>query len=699
MATIYFLTTPHLYKSNARLLIDRSVSQYLQRNNIHEAPTFYDVGSQMHILSSDSIILPVVRQLNLAKDPEFVDQPPKPGEESEWSFGSLKSKLKKYVKAQLGWDKDPETFEIMSSERLAVEAVLSRLSVYRADVPTVINVTIESEDPDKAAQIANTIVDTYISTSRSNKINSTKIASRFLQERLIELRNQAAGAEAQLQDFRKDQLDLVTTVNSDLASRKLNRLTARLTESQIAIAEAKARLARIKQASNADTPGVFVPDNEIMIRLRSQYRALDQKLREIESQVGPKHAAAVKLRKRLKEMKAEIRDEEARIASAFSNDLQLSQIQDKEISATLSRAVKDAQARSQAQTKLRELESRAETLRRLYNTALQKFNEVPQSVRVQEARIITRATPPLRKSRMKTIAVFGGSLMLGLFMGLGVAVGKEMGTGALRVPEQVKSLVPVYCAVLPRVKKLLRSKDCHKTDGHCGALEERVIDAPFSRFTEGIRNVQAAIISKNFEKGCKVIGIISCAPKEGKSTTAANIAAQMAASSMGRTLLVDGDLHGRQLTAMLAPDASEGFIEAMQSPERLESIVVRRERPGFDFLPCPMSERITNSANLLGSLETQSLLTKMNQNYDFIIIEIAPIASVVDVKMAERFIDAFVLVVEWGSTRRKLLSEALDETPFIRDRIICSVLNKADPASLKYIEAYKGRRFADYYIG
>jgi succinoglycan biosynthesis transport protein ExoP len=73
--------------------------------------------------------------------------------------------------------------------------------------------------------------------------------------------------------------------------------------------------------------------------------------------------------------------------------------------------------------------------------------------------------------------------------------------------------------------------------------------------------------------------------------------------------------------------------------------------------------------------------------------------SVVDIKTIERLIDGFVFVVEWGSTKRSLLQEALSETEMIHDRLMCMVLNKADPRELRSLEAYKGNRFKDYYVG
>ncbi len=109
--------------------------------------------------------------------------------------------------------------------------------------------------------------------------------------------------------------------------------------------------------------------------------------------------------------------------------------------------------------------------------------------------------------------------------------------------------------------------------------------------------------------------------------------------------------------------------------------------------------RAQNPAELLGSPEMSQLLTAARSSYDYIIIEIAPIMSVVDLKTIERFIDAFVFVVEWGQTKRGLVVDALAEADVIRDRVVGMVLNKADPVALRQMESYKGDKFRHYYQG
>src|SRR5262249_4131548 len=82
------IAAPTLYKSSARILVDRSMNRYLQTNKIVAEPVFdqAEMESQVHILSSDSIVIPVVRSLNLVNDSEFVGPPDTLGGKILWKF-------------------------------------------------------------------------------------------------------------------------------------------------------------------------------------------------------------------------------------------------------------------------------------------------------------------------------------------------------------------------------------------------------------------------------------------------------------------------------------------------------------------------------------------------------------------------------------------------------------------------------------
>jgi succinoglycan biosynthesis transport protein ExoP len=228
-------------------------------------------------------------------------------------------------------------------------------------------------------------------------------------------------------------------------------------------------------------------------------------------------------------------------------------------------------------------------------------------------------------------------------------------------------------------------------------IEEHVLASPYSRFAEALRNVKASIDFAPGPSGPKVIGVVSSLPAEGKTVLAANLAALIIAGSGARALLIDSDLHRRKLTDALAPGARAGLIEALEDPSRLAELVVKQNRSGLNVLPCASESRIPNAPELLGSPKMEHLLAAARNCYDYIIFEIAPIKSVVDVKMIERLIDRFVFVVEWGQTRHAVVLDALSSVQAIRDRIVAAILNKVDLVEFRRIESCRGARFEEYY--
>jgi polysaccharide biosynthesis transport protein len=702
----YVASVPSPYKASARILVDRGLNRFLQTNKIVDEPTFDDaeIATQVYILMSDSVVAPVVRSMNLTSDSEFVGRPNAPNAENSWSVG----KLARVAKQTIGLADDAANAAVPDAtlERVAIESVIKRLTVYREDT-AVINVSFESEDPSKAASIANAVADAYLANTVDTKLRATKTVSQWLQDRLNQLQKQAMDADRALQDY-KIANSLVSGAKGLLTSEELANLNTQLGNSRIAVAEAKARLDRIRQAGPDGLVTMAMVDaltnekrgtvnyalsNTDISRLRAQYRELASKAAEIESLVGPTHLAVIKYRERMEEVRGAIREEEQRIADSYAGEYQLAASKEKELAATVAKSLGKVETTSQAEVTMRELESSADTLRNLYNSFLQKFKEIntiqTETIPLQSASIITRATPPLHKSLKKPGAVLAGSMVLGFLLGAGTLLAREWAAGVFRSSKSVERLTGLYCVVLPKVRG--------KRPQKAAPIEEYVLDAPYSRFTETLRDIKTLINRDHIAHGAKVIGIVSSVSREGKTTIAANLAALMIASTGARALVIDADLHMRSLTAKLAPDANEGLIEALEDPSRLPTVISTRPRSGLHVLPCSASGRVPNAAELLGSSKMEELMLAARNAYDYIIVEIAPIMSVVDLKMIERFVDGFIFVVEWGQTKRSLVLEALSEADVINQRLMGIILNKADPAALRSIESYKGSRFNDYY--
>jgi polysaccharide biosynthesis transport protein len=708
LAVSYIVLATPLYTSTVRILIDTRMNQNLQTQKlVEETPVDTAlVDSQVQILSSESIVLSVIKSMNLAHDREFVGPPDALGAKILWQIKKLMGIVEQALNLKDVSPVDAQTL----LERTAVETFLERLTPKREDVTYVIDISFASEDPNKAARIANAIADTYIAANMEAKSTSTKMANQWLQDRLRELRVQTTDTDRILQNY-KAANDIVDTGRGLLNNEQLSDLNTQLVYAKAATAEAKARLDRIRQITTEGVPDVTVTDalnNSVITRLRAQYLDLAARAADLSSSVGPGHSTVVKIHEQMDELRKSIRTEQQRIADAYASDYEIAKARERALADSLSRLVQEAGTSSQAQVTMRDLESSADTYRNLYNTFLQKFQETiqTQTIPVTDARIVTRASTPLHKSSPKSALALAASVVLGLFMGAGAAIARELSIDVFRTADDIEKATGIQClGLLPivtgnrkRALSLHASTRSRRTPSDATqSIEEFVLEAPYSRFAETLRNVNVAINTAQLARDVKVIGVVSSVANEGKTTVAANLGALKVASSGARTLVIDGDLHQRSLTAKLAPDAREGLIEALSDPSRLATLIYHRQRSGLDVLPCVLANRVPNAAELLGSPRMEEMLLAARKAYDYIIIELAPIVSVVDVKVIERFIDSFVFVVEWGRSKRSLVLEALSDAQIIRKRLAGIVLNKADPDALRSIEAYKGESFRNYY--
>lgn len=680
---------PPVYKSEARIVFERTVTKYLQSNRIIDGPSIDDgdTWGQIYIISSESNVLPVVRSLGLANDPEFN------GAKDETSL-NLRERVRGFVAEarQFVFKADPPRELPNDPERNALNSVLRGLSVTRGDVPSLINVAFSGKDPVKAAKIANAVADAYLEGNIAIKVNTTKIASRLVQERVTELKRQAADADRALLEYRMAH-NLVGTGSNALTGDQLTSLHSHLAAARVAMAEAKSRADRINASGQMNGP--FAPDNDLITRLRAQYLELSSRAKDIESRVGQDHFAAMKMRGRMDEVNAAISEEQKRLAGTFDREYELARARYDELAATVSQVLTEEGSNSGVQARIKELESAAETLRLLYNRMLERASDMDRLFATQpslspDARVVTHATPPLQTeaSKMRLLILAGGSFV-GFLLGGGLLLAREAPFGVFRTPQQVTRATGLACAVLPKVG---RRRDQTALRGG-----EYALNIPYSRFAETLRGIWALINIAQRETGSKVICVVSSVPGEGKTTVATNLASHFSCHTSQRVLLIDADFHRHSLTDRVAPQVTVGLKEALEEPTELSKYVVRKERLQLDVLPCPLPKRIPNAAELLATPAMQRLLDTARDAYDLVVIEAPPMAAVVDVKMIARQCDGFIFVVEWGKTSQRLVLECLGEIPEILDRVLCVVLNKFDPRALKSVERYKGGRFRDYY--
>ncbi len=667
---LYLLTATPMYTANARILMDTRQTQVLDKDsavpNALIDPGYVD--SQVEIINSDDLLLSIVRRLELAKDPEFNGSQP-------GMIGLVIGKV--FSLFSSGGPASQERIE-----RGAVGTIQRDLKVERVLTTYVLSLSFRSLNPDKAAQIANAIADAYIVGALEAKYQSTKRAGEWLQQRSAELREQATASDRAVQTF-KAQNNIVGT------SRGL-----------------------MSEISDKDIAQPTVTDalnNTVITRLRAQYLDLAAQYADWSTRYGKTHQASINLANRMEELRKAIADEVHRIADSYRSEYAIAKSRETSLEENMKALVAQAGNTGQAQVKLRDLESAADTYRNLYNNFLEKQQQATQnqSFPISEARIISTAVKPDQKSSPRTLLSIFGGIVGGLCFGLGAAFSRELLSDVLRSPSEVEEELGVKClGVLPdiRPKSVVARKarallpiDTSPAKGKVPSLSHYVVDHPFSRFAETLRNIKVSIDVARLTREIKVIGIVSSLPKEGKTTVAANLG-HLTALTGHRTLLIDGDLHTRSLTRELAPNAKTGLLEALKEPRSLGYHIQRSKETGLDFLPSFVVSRMVNSADVMASKAMADMLVVMRENYEYIIIDLAPVMPVTDAKAFSHLVDAMVYVIEWGQTTRSALQESVSGSEVIQKKLLGAVLNRANPTMLKRIEAYKGAHYNSYYV-
>jgi len=701
---VYLLVATPKYSATARMVIDTRKLQLFQQQG-----SFGDLAvdpalteTQLEILKSDNIGLAVIKDLHLTDDPEFAG-----------SSGGLVGAIARAFSGLFGSEDTTSEFELT---RRALQRFERQRQIRRVGLTYVLDIEFTSLNAEKAARIANAIADAYIVDQLEAKYQATKRASVWLQDRIKELRTQATAAQRAVVAF-KEKNNIVDTGGRLMSEQQLAEINSQLILQRAATAEAKARLDRINDIMKQEIPDASVADalkNDTIIKLRGQYVDIAGKAAEWASRYGPNHLAVIRLRSQLVEIRRNITDELSRIQQAYQSDYDIARTREASIKNSLENIVSENQLTNQAQVQLRELESNAQTFQAMYDNFLQAYMQATQqqSFPITEARLISPASRPLERSQPRLAVVAAVTLLGGLMLSIGMAVFREWSDRVFRTSRQVEELLRTHClAVLPRLKPAAGGKQQSaapsprpasvqvgqkRSISRNGRLFWEVIDSPFSRFTEAIRSLKVAVDLNLVVGGGKIIGITSSLPNEGKTTVSGNFAGLIAHAGQ-RVLLVDIDLRNPSMSRGLTVDGAPGLIDVLAGRLTLEEVIWTDPLSKLEFLPSGATPKLLHTNELLASPPVKKLFDVLRTKYDYIILDLPPLAPVVDVRATTGFIDSYIFVVEWGRTRIDVVEHNLSVASGVYNRLLGVVLNKADTNVLGRYEGYHGNYYYNKY--
>jgi succinoglycan biosynthesis transport protein ExoP len=689
----YLAMSPYRYTAQTDMIMDTKRVTWSHSEMSSENRTIEDasVESEIETTKSEKVALAVIERLNLTKDPEFVG-----------AGRGLKRRLLTILHLNSAAQQTPSREELTRS---VLDNFKSNLRVMRVGRSYIEQIAFTSLDREKAAIIANAVADAYIEDQLQAKFEATRRASAWLEQRIGELRQQASNAYKAVQDF-KSQNGIIISVDGKLTSEvELDQLGIALAKARADTSQARAKFDRISRVleQRSDKVAFNIPDpvvtdalsNPVITKLRQQFLDDQNKESEWSSRYGSEHQAARNLRAEMAALQRAIWDEISRIAESYKSELQIAKSQEESIDRRMTEVFQKSGDARQSQVRLRELETAANTYRGIYETFLSRFTQSvqQQSFPSTEARIVTLASAPKLPSSPKiglTLALAG---VCGLGLGLMSALAREQMNRQIHTRAELEALLGTSClAVVPAFPQRKAAGKRRPTQDST-AFREICKVPPFSATAEALRYIKVAI--DLYPAGAKLIGIVSALPGEGKTTVAVGFAAFLAKGG-ARTLLIDADLRNPSMTRALGYAGTPGLLNVAADKSEFRDVLIADKIFKFDFLPSSTQIKPSNSSDILNSPKMKHVLKQAKSGYDYVLVDLPPILPVVDVKAVAHLFDAFILVVEWGSTSSDEILKAMEASPIISERLLGAVLNKADETIMRRFEGYSDRRYAYY---
>ncbi|WP_188849106.1 GumC family protein [Aureimonas glaciei] len=415
LAVALAISTPKRYTATTQILMDprdlKVVANEITPNGLPSEGTLALVESQTAVIMSSNILSRVIAKADLEADPEF----------NGTSVGGLSGWLPPALTSLFaGTDAAQGDREYRTLERLR-----RAMTVSREAKSFVINLSVESTDPEKAARIANLTSEVFIAEQGRVQSDTARRATDSLSSRLAELRQSVVRAESAVEDY-KSQNALIGVGGRLVDDEYITRTNDRLARARGDITALRVKADSMRSASVEDVVRGTLPEelaSEALVRLRQTYAELAQQQAVLGTKLGPRHPQRIASEGALTASRQAIAGELQRIVAAAQTELARAEATERDLTAQLDE-LKDKQVTtSGAFVKLRELEREVDASRAVYEAFLLRARETgeQESLNTANVRVISEATPPLLPSSLsrKTVVVAGG--LLGFLAGIGIA--------------------------------------------------------------------------------------------------------------------------------------------------------------------------------------------------------------------------------------------------------------------------------------
>jgi capsular exopolysaccharide synthesis family protein len=533
----------------------------------------------------------------------------------------------------------------------AVEDLFEDMAVTRPDrEANVIRVGYRTTDLALAPEVPNAMAETFIARRIESKKADARSTVAFLEDQVDDTRARLEAVEAQMQGFREGEQIVALAAEAEAQVQRLAVLQTQRTGLDTERAALAELLADIDGGADPDYrrlasfPTFF--GNDAIAGILQELIEADRARTEALVRLRPRHPDVAAIDDRIAQL-------ESQLASIGRNYLASLERQIGALDVVLDSFGDELERIPAREIRFARLTRQAEMLADLYTLLSTRLKEaeVAEAIDDSSVRVVEYAIEPLEPESPDPIRNLALAAVLGLLLGVLFAVGREVLDRRLQPADRIEELYG-----LPTMARIPILPVRNGRSERAAPLV--TVDDAQSAAAESFRNLRTNVGFVRGGRGADRVVITSPGPDDGKSATAANLAAAMA--QRGRlTVLVDADIRRPVQHIQFDLPRAPGLSECLAAGVLLEGAV----RPtGVEGLHLLASGALPpNPAELLDSPRLDHLLDALRDRYDAIVVEAPPVLAVADTAVLAPRSDGVILVVRAGVTDKEAIALALEQ--------------------------------------
>jgi len=633
VAVIAYMAAQRRYVATAQVALERTAEKVIAEDQVTPTvdPDSAAVDTEVQALQSPALIGQVVDTLRLDRNPDFnggMALPP-----------AANVKPNPLARAR------------------AIGNLLGNLTVKRDGLSYAISISYESTSATLAAQIVNTLAQTYIAGQVGTKSGATKHASQFLEGRLQEMRGQVLAAEKAVADFRAANSLFAVSSQSSASQEELSNLSTQLAQAQAENAAAQARLstarAQLARGRTGEELGEAL-DSPVISQLRGQRAQIGRDVASLEKRYGPLHPDLQRAQRAMANTDAQIAAEVSRIVANTTIQANIASQRAASLQASIGRAEGKLAADNKASVRLNELERNAESARTLYRSFLDRYRQTVAQAGLEQSDsyIVAAARVPGAPSAPNLLIYAAAALVGGIGIATLVVLLLQLLERGVETSDAIERKLGLPAlASIPDAATLPE----YKKKGLPAPLIDLVVQRPQSLLAEAFRSLRTSIWFALPHQKHRVVAIASSVPGEGKTTTAICLARSAAAAGV-KTLLIDCDPRRRATSRQLGGNVKVGLNEVLRGSASLDQVLVQDQATGAWLLP----QRVdADDLTLTESGRFATLLTDLRERFDLILLDTAPLLAIDEARVVASMADGVVFLLRWRKTAAKAAEIAL----------------------------------------